>query len=71
MDGAGASVHNILVNRSFMPSRRARRVPYSRKGAFVLPIVIAPDPLLATVCEPCDLSDKSLKRLSNQMAHAM
>ena len=37
----------------------------------MLPIVIAPDPLLATVCEPCDLSDKSLKRLSKQMAHAI
>ena len=34
-------------------------------------IVEAPDPVLNTVCEPCDLSDKSLKRLSKQMAHAM
>ena len=37
----------------------------------MLPIVISPDPILATVCEPCDLGDKSLKRLSKQMAHAM
>lgn len=37
----------------------------------MLPIVISPDPLLATVCEPCDLSDKSLKRLAKQMQHAM
>ena len=37
----------------------------------MLPIVISPDPILSTVCEPCDLADKSLRRLSKQMAHAM
>ena len=37
----------------------------------MLPIVISPDPILATVCEPCEPGDKSLKRLSKQMAHAM
>lgn len=37
----------------------------------MLPIVISPDPILATVCEPCDVSDKSLKRLAKQMEHAM
>ena len=37
----------------------------------MLPIVISPDPILATVCEPCEPGDKSLKRLSKQMVHAM
>ena len=37
----------------------------------MLPIVQSPDPLLNTVCEPCDFNDKSLKRLAKQMAHVM
>ena len=37
----------------------------------MLKVVQSPDPLLSTVCEPCDLGDKSLKRLSTQMAHTM
>ena len=37
----------------------------------MLSIVQSPDPLLNTVCEPCDFKDKSLKRLAKQMAHAM
>lgn len=37
----------------------------------MLSIVESPDPLLLQVCEPCDLEDKSLKRLSKQMAQAM
>lgn len=37
----------------------------------MLKIVTAPDPLLATVCEPCDLKDKNLGRLAKQMAHLM
>lgn len=37
----------------------------------MLKVVQSPDPLLNTVCEPCDLGDKSLKRLSTQMAHTM
>ena len=38
----------------------------------VIKIVLSPDPLLNQVCEPCDpLKDKSLKRLSKQMANMM
>ena len=37
----------------------------------MLSIVQSPDPLLNTVCEPCDFGDKSLKRLAKQMAHLM
>lgn len=37
----------------------------------MLSIVQSPDPLLNTVCEPCDFKDKSLKRLAKQMAHVM
>ena len=36
-----------------------------------LKIYQSPDPVLATVCEPCDPSDKSLQKLAKQMAHAM
>ena len=34
-------------------------------------IVTSPDPLLNQVCEPCDLNDPSLRKLSKQMAKAM
>lgn len=34
-------------------------------------IVVAPDPTLRQVCEPCEVGDKSLKRLAKQMAKAM
>lgn len=34
-------------------------------------IVLSPDPGLRQVCEPCDLDDKSLKKLSKQMAQLM
>lgn len=38
----------------------------------MIKIVLSPDPLLNQVCEPCDpLKDKSLKRLSKQMANMM
>ena len=37
----------------------------------MLSIVQSPDPLLNTVCEPCDFGDKSLKRLAKQKAHLM
>lgn len=36
-----------------------------------LKIVTAPDPGLQTVCEPCDLEDKSLTKLANRMAATM
>lgn len=36
-----------------------------------LKIVTAPDPGLQAVCEPCDLNDKSLKKLANRMAATM
>lgn len=34
-------------------------------------IVVAPDPILRQVAEPCEVGDKSLKRLAKQMAKAM
>lgn len=34
-------------------------------------IVQSPDPILNTVCEPCEVGDKSLKKLAKQMAKAM
>ena len=34
-------------------------------------IVLAPNPLLRQVCDPCQRGDKSLKRLSKQMAKVM
>ncbi len=37
----------------------------------MISIVQSPDPLLNQVCEPCDLADKTLKRLSKQMARTM
>ena len=37
----------------------------------MLKIVQSPDPLLNQVCEPCEPGDKSLKKLSKQMAKAM
>lgn len=37
----------------------------------MISIVQSPNPLLNEVCEPCDLGDKSLKRLAKQMAQAM
>lgn len=37
----------------------------------MLKIVQSPDPLLNQVCEPCDLGDKSLKKLAKQMEKAM
>ncbi len=37
----------------------------------MLKIVVSPDPILSQVCEPCKVGDKTLVRLSKQMAHAM
>ena len=34
-------------------------------------IVLSPDPILRQVCEPCEVGDKNLKRLSKQMLKAM
>lgn len=36
-----------------------------------LPIVLSPDPGLRQVCEPCEVGDKSLKKLCKQMLHTM
>ncbi|QKF07024.1 peptide deformylase [Berryella wangjianweii] len=37
----------------------------------MLKVVQSPDPTLRTVCEPCVVGDKSLRRLSAQMASTM
>ena len=37
----------------------------------MITIVQSPDPTLNQVCEPCDLNDKSLRKLAKQMAKAM
>ena len=37
----------------------------------MISIVQSPSPILNQPCEPCDLADKSLKRLAKQMARAM
>ncbi len=37
----------------------------------MLKIVQSPDPLLNQVCEPCDPSDRSLKKLAKQMERVM
>ena len=37
----------------------------------MLKIITSPDPLLNQVCEPCDPSDRSLKKLAKQMERAM
>ena len=34
-------------------------------------IVLAPDPTLRQVCEPCEVGDKSLKKLAKEMAKTM
>lgn len=37
----------------------------------MLKIITSPDPLLNQVCEPCDVNDKSLKKLAKQMERVM
>lgn len=37
----------------------------------MLKIITSPDPLLNQVCEPCEIGDKSLKKLAKQMEKAM
>ena len=37
----------------------------------MLKIVQSPDPLLNQVCEPCEIGDRSLKKLAKQMERAM
>lgn len=34
-------------------------------------IVLSPDPILRQTCEPCDINDKSLKKLAKKMAQTM
>ena len=34
-------------------------------------IVVAPNPILRQVCEPCEVGDKSLKKLAKEMAKTM
>ena len=70
--GRSLRVHVTIIRLE----RRAYRAPaanhtYPLKEMHMLSIVQSPDPLLNTVCEPCDFNDKSLKRLAKQMAHVM
>lgn len=37
----------------------------------MITIVQSPDPLLRQICEPCDLDDRSLKKLAKQMIQTM
>ena len=54
------------------PGLRRDACDKEREGrVFVITIVQSPNPLLNTVCEPCDLGDKGLKKLARQMAKAM
>src|SRR5699024_8661921 len=54
------------------PRRDLRRVSLRRKGVLTMvSIVRSPNPILNTVCEPCELDDKSLRKLARQMAKAM
>ena len=34
-------------------------------------IVLSPDPVLRTICEPCEIGDKDLKKLAQQMIKAL
>ena len=52
-------------------AQRARPRTSERQTRSMLKIVTSPDPILSQVCEPCEVGDKSLKRLAKQMAHAM
>ena len=37
----------------------------------MLKLILSPDPVLARVCEPCEVGDKSLKKLAKQMTSLM
>ena len=52
-------------------AQRAHPRTSERQTRSMLKIVTSPDPILSQVCEPCEVGDKSLKRLAKQMAHAM
>lgn len=43
----------------------------AKEECAVVNIIQSPDPLLNTVCEPCEVGDKSLKKLAKQMVKAM
>ena len=45
--------------------------PPRKKIEVPMNIVQSPDPILRQVCDPCELGDKSLKKLSRQMARLM
>ena len=54
------------------PRREAPRSTETAKDVLsVITIVQSPDPVLNTVCEPCDPEDRSLRKLAKQMAKAM
>ncbi len=60
---------------SFLMKTNANALHFAlhhEKERTVIKVVTSPDPLLNQVCEPCDpIHDKSLKRLSKQMAQVM
>ena len=71
VDRRGRACHNVA---SEIVGRALSARPHVNRIKDVLPvvsIVIAPDPLLRQVCEPCTPGDHSWKKLAKQMARAM
>ncbi|MDO4890097.1 MAG: peptide deformylase [Coriobacteriaceae bacterium] len=54
-----------------MVAKHEMRLVALRGRWYEMNIVLAPNPLLRQVCDPCQRGDKSLKRLSKQMAKIM
>ncbi len=58
--------------QNFVSRRLERRARgYQKDVLTVITIVQSPNPILNQPCEPCDLGDKSLKRLAKQMVKTM
>ena len=60
---------NPTITRAAL--KRAARPIIQKDVLTVISIVQSPNPILNQVCDPCDLGDKSLKKLAKQMAKAM
>ena len=57
---------NPTITRAAL--KRAARPIIQKDVLTVISIVQSPNPILNQVCDPCDLGDKSLKKLAKQMA---